>query len=151
MELEKVKGIVKAKQNGSFVGMEWERELPVRAAYKGNTRVIKKSKGVVRFGVEYDNIKAVQQKRKDGELPSENEGLKWGEWEEYPYFIKHNEKHYLRCTESHNNRVRTEYLLNGRPVSKDELESICTKAAFTQHQDLDVFTINIDNIVAIKE
>lgn len=150
MNYQVIKTVLSRKQNGSFTSLVWERQLPVRKAYADNI-VTKRSSGVVRCGISYDNMKSVQIKRADGILPAENAGLKWGEWLQYPNFIQHKGNIYLRCAESPNNKIKTEYFLNGRPVEKSEIEGICTKAAFTNHENLDVFTINVENILAIRQ
>lgn len=149
MKYDILKKVVTGKQKGSFSSMVWERQLPVKKAYSGHI-ITKRSNGVVRFGVEYDNMKSVQQKRADGILPSENAGLTWGEWSMYPYFIKHKGNTYLRCTESPNNKVQTEYFLDGRKVFKEEISSMCLKSAFNNHGEMDCFTVNIDNIISVR-
>lgn len=150
MNMNVIRDVVTKKQKGSFSSILWERPLPVRKAYAGNNIVTKRTSAVVRFGVEYDNMGSVQTKRANGELPTANEGLKWGEWSLYPYFIRHKGKNYLRCAEAQNSPIHTEYFLNGRKVDKATVEPLCTKAAFTDHSKLDVFTVDCDNILAIR-
>lgn len=149
MKYETLKKNILNKQKGAFTSIVWERSLPTRKAFS-NQIITKRCKGVVRCGITYDNIKTVQQKRLNGILPPQNAGLQWGEWLLAPYFIKHQNKIYLRCTESKNNKIQVEYFLNGKKVDKSVIEPLCLKSAFTNHSELDVFTINIDNILAIR-
>lgn len=149
MNMNVIRDVVTRKQKGAFTSLLWERPLPVRKAFADNI-VTKRTSAVVRFGIEYDNMGSVQEKRANGELPATNDGLKWGEWSLYPYFIKHKGKNYLRCTEAQNSPIHTEYFLNGKKVRREAVEPICTKAAFTDHSKLDVFTIDCDNILAIR-
>lgn len=149
MNYNTLKRILLAKQKGTFTSIVWERELPTRKVFS-NQIVTKRCTAVVRCGVTYDNIKAVQQKRLNGILPPQNDGLKWGEWLLAPYFIKHKDKIYLRCAESKNNEMKVEYFLNGKRVDRSVIEPFCLKSAFTDHSVLDVFTVNIDNIIAIR-
>lgn len=150
MDFNTLKKIVLGKQKGSFSSMVWEKELPLKKAFKGNNIVTKRSYGVVRCGIVYDNINSVQEKRATGVLPAVNNGLVWGEWLIPNYFIKHNGKIYLRCAESKANKIKTVYFLNGRPVEKSAVEPMCLASAFSKHDSLDVFTINIENIISIR-
>lgn len=146
MKFEHIARAVMNARKGAFTSMEWEKELPVRAGFKTTHKVTKITNAVVKFGVEYDNIKAVQSKRESGELPSKNAGLTWGEWSIYPYFIKHKGADYVRCALSKDNPIRTSYYINGRPATKAECEAICTKAAFSGGNTTDVLTIKAENI-----
>ena len=149
MKYDILKKVVTGKQRGSFSSMVWEKQLPTKKAYS-NHIITKRSNGVVRFGVEYDNMKNVQEKRENGILPNQNNGLKWGEWSVYPYFIKHKGNTYLRCTESKNNKIETEYFIDGKKASKEEVLPYCLKSAFTNHGEMDCFTVNIDNIISVR-
>ena len=150
MKFENIARVVMNARKGAFSSMEWEKELPVRASFKNTYKVTKVTNAVVRFGVEYDNIGAVQNKRENGTLPTQNAGLTWGEWSIYPYFIKHKGADYVRCTLSKTNPIRTSYFINGRPATKAECETICTKAAFSSGNSPDVLTIKADNIRKIN-
>ena len=149
MKFETVARIVLNERKGAFTAMQWQKELPVRANFKSTFKVTKVTNAVVRFGVQYDNIKAVQNKRADGTLPAVNAGLTWGEWNIYPYFIKHNGVDYVRCSLSKQNPINTQYFINGRPATKAECETICTKAAFSSGEIPDVITVKADNILKI--
>ena len=149
MKFETIARIVMNERKGAFTAMEWQKELPVRANFKNTFKVTKVTKGVVRFGVQYDNIKNVQEKRENGVLPTQNAGLTWGEWSIYPYFIKHKGADYVRCSLSKNNPIVTQYFINGRPATKAECEAICTKAAFSSGEIPDIMTIKAENILKI--
>ena len=151
MKKETLKSVVTHKQKGAFSSLLWEHELPVRSAYKANNIITKRTSGVVRLGVEYDNIGAVKVGRALGELPSINSGLTWGEWEQYPFFITHKGNHYLRVARAHGTKFRTEYFINGRRATKEECIPYCIASAFKDDgKSPEVFTINCDNILAIR-
>lgn len=139
-----IRRILMAKQKGSYCSMVWERELPLKKQYSGNNIVVKRSTGLVRCGVAYENIKAVKERN----LP--NNGLAWGTWKLFPFFIEHNNNIYLRCTEAIGNNVKTEYYLNGRRVEKSDVQGLCLKSAFTPHSSMDVFNIKLENILSFK-
>lgn len=140
---------VTGKQNGSFRSMMWEKALPVKKSFS-NQVVTKRSVGTVRFGIEYDHMKSVQEKRSNGTLPEQNSGLSWGQWKRYPYFIEHKGNTYLRCSVVPNNAIKTEYFLNGIKTTKEVIQNMCLKSAFSNHEKMDVFNVNIDNILYIK-
>lgn len=134
-------------QKGQFHSILWERPCKIKKAFNGNV-IMKRSSAVVRFGVEYDNIQAVQEKRTNGELPAQNAGLQWGEWLMYPYFIKHKNQIYLRCSTVPNTKVKSEYYLNGVKVPFEQVENMLL-ASEKNAKKAEVFTINIDNILSI--
>ena len=149
MKFDTLKKVVLATTKGSFHSILWERPMKTKKAFAWNT-IVKRSAGVVRFGIEYDNMKAVQDKRQTGELPAQNAGLQWGTWALYPYFIQHNGKTYLRCATSKGNTIQTEYFLNGKKVDKSAIENMVLASEFRQTESLDVFTLNTENILAIR-
>lgn len=149
MNFAVLKKVVTSATKGSFHSMLWERPMKTKKMYSNHV-IIKRSYGVVRFGVEYDNMKAVQAKRESGELPAVNQGLRWGTWALYPYFVQHNEKMYLRCATSQHNRIQSEYFLDGVKVDKSVVEKMCLASEFHQTDALDVFTVNVENILSIR-
>jgi hypothetical protein len=151
MKFETVRRSVLGKAKGEFANILYEKALPIRSAFKDSVVAVKRSSGVVRFGVAYDNIGKVIEGRADGTLPAENAGLQWGRWTMYPYFIENKGMNYLRCSLVPGNKFTTEYFLNGRKCSKEELLPYCTAAAFPVHTtEQAVFSINTDNILAIR-
>lgn len=149
MNYNTIKRIVLSKQKGTFSSMVWEKPLPIRKAYNGIT-IVKRTYGTIRLGVTYDNMGAVKEKRENGQLPSENMGLTWGAWSLFPYFIEHKGNKYLRVSLDKNNKLRSEYFLNGLPCTKEQAQIYCTKAAFSNGNIPDVLSVNIDNIIALK-
>ena len=147
MKFEKVMKKIEKIQKGSFHSMVWERQCKTKKAFSDNI-VTKRSYGTVRLGIDYDNMKAVQEKRANGELPEKNAGLTWGEWEVFPYIIKHKESMYLRVATS-GNKTNTEYFLNGKKVSYEDVEIMLLASEKKNSSDNDVFTINCENIISL--
>ena len=58
-----------------------------------------------RMGVNYDNLKVVQEKREDGSLPAENAGLNGMEWVQFPHLLRgiKSGKFQMRCTSFNGN------------------------------------------------
>lgn len=142
-----IKNKVNRINKGQFHSILWERPCKTKKAYNGNV-VVKRSSAVVRFGIGYDNINAVKEKRANGELPAQNSGLQWGEWLVYPYFIKHKDNIYLRCSTVPNTKVKSEYFLNGVKVPFEQVENMLL-ASEKNTKKAEVFTVNIDNILSI--
>lgn len=142
--------LVTTKQKGTFSRMVWQKELPVRAAYKGQYKVTKVTQGTVRFGVNYDAMGAVKAKRATGELPEVNRGLPWGRWKMYPYTITHKGRDYIRVALDKNNKLTSAYFINGQPATKEQVMNICTKAAFSDGSTPDILTICTENVISIR-
>lgn len=148
MKLEKIMARIKKGQNGSFRSMVMERPLKTKKAYADEV-LTKRTETVVRLGVDYDNIKNVKMKRENGELPEKNAGLQWGEWESFPYIVKHKDKKYLRCATSKGNTPITTYYRNGKKVSFEEIENMLLASEKTS-KEKDVFSVDIENIIALQ-
>ena len=78
---------------GQNVRVKWVRPVKVK---KGQTVYFKETSGKFAAGIDYENMVKVQQGRDNGELPSENAGLPWGHWMDFPYLIGHKGKTYVR-------------------------------------------------------
>lgn len=149
MTFENLKKVVLAGTKGSFRSILWERPMKTRKAFS-NCVITKRTSAVVRLGVNYNNIKAVKEKRSGGELPNVNAGLPWGQWKMFPYFIEHKGNIYLRCAISPKNKMRTEYFLNGVKVEKSVIEGMVLAGELKGKENVDVFTVNCENILAIR-
>ena len=137
---------------GSFQKMIWSRELKLYKKFENqNIKITKVSEGTVRFGVEYDNMKAVQEKRENGELPQDNQGLNGMEWIFYPYLLKgKNGKEYLRVNTIKGNPIKTKYFMNGEEITKEQAEEYCTANNFSKGGNpLEVFNVGIENIIQV--
>lgn len=149
MNFSDLKRIVMNCSKGSFHSILWERPMKTKKSYAGQV-IVKRSVGVVRFGINYDNMQSVQSKRQTGVLPSVNDGLVWGEWAIFPYFIRHKGKMYLRCATSKQNETRSEYFLNGVKVDENVIRPMVLASELHRTDELDVFTVNIDNILSVR-
>lgn len=152
MELKKLMGIVGQAKGGQFHNIEWER--PVKT-YKGIAdTVTKRTSSVLRMGVTYDHKQAVIDKRNDGELPAENQGLAEAyKWILAPYILENTKTGsiQLRVTTAENSKFDTQYYLNGKPVSKDELKGIAQASELNSTGNMpDVLNLKVENIISIK-
>jgi len=150
MEYSKVIERVNAKR-GSFRSMVWERSLKTRKAYNGNMIVKRTYGSALRMGVNYDNMKSVQEYRKNGVLPSENQGLVGRKWL-IPNLTLQSEKTgktLLRVSMAQNSSFNTEYYLNGKKVEKETIEQMVLASEVKSHDMPTVFDVKTDNIIAI--
>lgn len=148
MTVEQIKSVIRERETkkGCFTTALWEHKCKCKKAY-ANDKLYKTSVAIVRLGVTYDNIGNVKEKRENGELPKENQGLPWGEWEYFPYLIKHNGKNYLRMTLTNGNPVKSRYCLNGKMVTYDEIEHMLLSSEKPkQGSKPDVITVDIENL-----
>ena len=148
MELATVQNVLAMTPKGANIVLEWTRTVKTR---KGVTDTILKSVRMVgRVGVEYDNFRAVQDKRDTGELPAENAGLPWGRWEVYPYLIEHNGKRYVRLYNGTSKLIqpKAEFTLNGQPVKRDEIASKLLAIELAEKSG-DCFTCKVEDMTRI--
>lgn len=123
MNIEQFLKFASTYRKGSFASIVTEREGKTLKSAAGMS-ITKRSEMVVRFGVDYENLKQTGEKRETGELPSENQGLPWGQWALngalFPYVIEHKGNYYLRCY-ANRGQIKTTWFLNGEPVKKSEI------------------------------
>lgn len=132
-------------RRGQIVTMTTKRNMKVR---KGQAPIEKISKFQVRVGVSYDNIAAVKEKRESGELPKENKGLPWGEWEIYPYVIVHKGERYIRCTAIDSFAGYVKYYRNGTEIPEEETKAACLSSEFGDKSG-DVFNVKLSSILEV--
>jgi len=150
VNIDSIKTLIKTRK-GQNLSAIISKEVKTKAAHKAN-KIQKITKLVIRGGIDYDNIGVVQEKREDGSLPSENAGLPWGEWAEFPLHITHKGQDYARFYPASgiNFTPKVQYLLNGVEVDKSVIEPLCLASEFPTRKDEPLcFTIKADNVVDI--
>lgn len=135
-------------KKGQFVSFNTVRDMKVR---KGVDPIRKESEFVARIGVAYDNIKNVQEKREDGRLPEENQGLPWGTWAHFPYVIEHKSEYYVRCSVAKGTVGKAHFFQNGVEISREEAKAACLASEFKEKTgDEDIFNIKASSIISAK-
>lgn len=148
MQVEQVKEAIESTPKGANIIIEWERNGKTR---KGVVeQITKKVRMVGRIGIEYDNIGAVQEKRENGELPAENQGLKWGEFEIYPYLIAHKGNKYVRLYKGTSDKVQPKvvWFKNGQEVEIGEIAPLLLKSELTSSKG-DCFVVNAEDVTRL--
>ena len=149
--LQIVMNLLETVTKGANIILEWERPCKVRKSYDGPA-ITKRVKMVGRTGIEYDNIKSVQEKRENGTLPAENNGLPWGTWLSYPHIIEHKGNHYVRLYNGTSKLTRpcVTFFQGGVEVAKEAIESFLLSSELRSEHG-DTFTCNISNMLRIHE
>lgn len=154
----KIQDIIQVVENhkGQNLNAVFGKELKTR---KGVSDLVEKVTTLtIRGGIDYENTKAVQEGREDGSLPSENAGLPWGQWVQFPYHIAHKETDYCRFYPASGVDISTggefvphvEYYLNGELTTKQVIEPLCLASEFPKHNEKPLcYTIKADNVKAI--
>ena len=148
--MQNVKQFIQNYKAGAFVSVVTERPVKVKKSAKGMV-ITKRAEMVARLGVNYDNLKQTNQKREDGDIPKENAGLPWGEWDIYPFLIKHKNSGYVRMY-ANKAQIRNKFFMNGAEVEKSEIEQYILASEKSKPTEDSVLTLSIksDNIIKIK-
>jgi len=132
-------------KKGQIATLTTERTMKTR---KGFDTIIKTSTYQTRLGIDYDNLSKVIVKREVGDLPAENQGLKYGEWFIFPFLINYKDVLQLRCNRFNSNfKNITEYTCNGVSIDMDTVKARCLASEFKSGASPDVFNIKLDSII----
>jgi hypothetical protein len=133
-------------KNGQIATITTKRAMKVK---KGQPMVEKESTFQCRLGINYDNLSSVIVKRESGELPEENQGLRYGKWFKFPFLIEFKDELQLRCNSFKSNVPKeTIYRVNGVEIDADEAKSYCLASEF-RNTIGDVFNIKLSSIVRL--
>lgn len=152
MTFHKLTGILNRTPKGAFKSMVWERQLKTKKQYADNIITKRTTACSVRFGCSYENLKAVKEKRENGELPPVNAGLSGKHWL-IPNLVlqsNRNGRTLLRVNLANNSKMETEYFLNGRKVSKEDIAPMCYASEVKAHEHTEVFDVATDSIISIS-
>jgi hypothetical protein len=143
---------------GQFVTALWESEVKPAAAHKGHT-LTKKSRAVVRAGINFANLSSVKEGIESGERGPVQE-LPWGEWKldaegksMFPYVITHKDQDYIRLYPS-DTKTKTTYYLDGNEVTKEKFCEYLTPSEAKKILDgekPECFTVKESNIRGIED
>ena len=146
---------------GQFLTVTFESQKRPAAAHKGR-RLVKRTTGVFRAGVQFANLGAVKEGIATGQR-GQVEPLPWGEWVLYPYIIQHKGEYYIRLYPpfARNGggelvphwapgQIRVEYSVDGVAASKDEFYRYLTASEAAKGGEVpQCFTVKASNVVSI--
>ena len=152
MEFYKLHRILNRTPKGAFKSMVLERQLKTKKQYSDNIITKRTTGSALRFGVAYDNMKAVKEGRENGTKPAENAGLIGRHWlvENLISQSDRTGKTLLRVSLANNSKMETEYFLNGRKVNKEDIAPMCYASETKAHEYTEVFDIATDSIISIS-
>jgi hypothetical protein len=149
MQIEQVKEAITETPKGANIIIEWSRDGKTR---KGTVEQITKQVRMVgRIGIQYDKQKVVQEKRENGELPTENQGLPWGEFEVYPYLIAHKDKKYVRLYKGTSDKVKPKvaWFKDGEQVERSEIDHLLLASEKSSSKG-DCFVVNAEDVTRLN-
>ena len=139
-------------RKGVNVRLAWRRDCKVKKSVTDH--IEKATVAIGRIGIEYDNQKAVIEKRENGELPEETQPI-WhgkGEWVIYPYLIQHVDTRqlYLRLYKGTGNAIpKVQFYRNDEPVSKESLDAELLSSEKSTEKDGDCYCVKIEDMTMI--
>jgi len=147
--IEREKASFAERPKGRYTGLRYGKVIKTRKGVETG-EIVKITSARVRVGINYDNMKSVKEGRESGALPAKNAGLPWGEWEIFPFVIKHKEKRYFRFSLDSGSRFNTSYFLNGKKVSKEYVQSVALASEFPKREgEFTVMNVSEENILKI--
>jgi hypothetical protein len=148
MQIANIVNTLKADcPKGSNLSAIFAKTLKTRKGVEN--KVEKITRIVVSSGKTYDNQAVVIEGRENGTLPSENAGLPWGEWVEFPYHIAHKGSDYVRFYPASgiDFQPKVEYFLDGIQVDKTTIQPLCLASEFQSRKDAPMaMTVKVDNV-----
>lgn len=149
MNIADIVNIIKTHKGANLRAI-WGKSLKTRKGIVQN--VEKLTSIVIRGGIDYDNQGVVIEKRENGELPSENAGLPWGEWAEFPFHITNKGTDYARFYPASgiDFGAKVEYYLDGVLVDKETVQPLCLSSEFPNREEKPLcYTVKAENVKAI--
>jgi len=135
-------------RKGQIVTVHARREMKTRKAVVST--VEKESVFQAQVGVDYDNKARVIEKRESGELPTENAGLPWGQWVQFPYVIEHKGNFYFRFSVVRNNFIPSvKYFIDGVETTKEQITPLCLASEFAEKTG-ECFNFKLKDIIGAK-
>ncbi len=133
---------------GEHIFAVWERPMKVRKSVL--SLVTKRVTCHVRSGIDFARLTNVKQGIESGER-GEVQSLPWGQWAQFPLWITHKGKDYIRLyPQSFGNiPLATEYFIDGIPAEKSAVEPLCLASEFSERETPDCFTVTADYVIAI--
>jgi len=139
-------------KKGTFATVQYSRPVKVKKNSPMITKVTRARN--VRIGAQYDALKAVQVAKgvnSTQEAHELNTGLKGFEWDVYPtvlHSIKTN-KQYIRLETNKNTVFDTTYVMNGKVVTKANIEPYILASERSKGEMPIVLNIGVENITDI--
>jgi hypothetical protein len=129
---------------GQFLRAAFSSPKTPAAAHKG-LRLVKRTFGTFRGGINFANLSTVREGIANGDRP-EVGPLPWGEWEVFPHIIKHQGERYCRLYPVAGGKVSCEYTVDGLKVSRETFESYLRPSDRSKNEAPECFTVRLDHV-----
>lgn len=136
-------------KRGQNIPCVWKRDMKTR---KGVTNHVEKiSEAVIRAGINFEKLKAVQEARKSAGIEEQEHSLPWGQWSQFPFVISHKGQEYVRIyPASLDIHAKVKYLIDGREATPEEVRPLCLASEFPKEEKENLcFTLKNDSILRI--
>lgn len=152
MEFYKLHGILNRTPKGAFKSMVWERQLKTKKQFANDIITKRTTASSIRFGCDYNHLKAVKEGRANGTKPAEPQPLLGKHWLIQNLVLQSDRsgKTLLRVSLANNSKMETEYFLNGRKVNKEDIAPMCYASETKAHEHTEVFDVSTDSIISIS-
>ena len=152
MKLDKIIEKLNSIKNGTCASITYKSELPLKAEFKKKGFVIEKiTSKVVRFGVDYDNIASVIERRSDENyIPTERENNYVTIIKDKLYHNTKTERDYLRFSNFGSQKVKSFFRLNGEDIVELPTEYIIPSYFKKSGSIPEVQNIKIENVLEIN-
>lgn len=138
-------------QAGGFISCVWQRDCKTR---KGVSSRVEKRVAAhsLQFAAAYDNRATVQEKRQNGELPAENQGLRGFQWEVFPRILRAEKtgKLYARLNVTKATRFSTVYFLDGKRADKSTVAPLLLASEISKGEIPLVLNVGVENLIALR-
>lgn len=145
---------VALSKKGTFAKVNYIRPCKVR---KGSPEIIKTTTiNNCRIGARYDALKSTMEAKgvtTVKEAQALNTGLNGMSWIQYPTILKSDKtgKQYVRIETNKNTKFNTTYTMNGKEVTKQEVEPYLLASEKSKGEMPTVLNIGLDTITEIKQ
>jgi hypothetical protein len=151
--LDSVIAVLTSAPKGANVILEWSRPVKTKKAYSA-MNIVKHVRMVGRVGIEYDNMKAVQEKRASGELPAENAGSWFYHDDTCPGLIRHKrtDAPYVQLFVGTSAKVKpnVSFTVDGIPATMEDIESFIL-ASEKRSEKGETFICKVENMTRIHQ
>jgi hypothetical protein len=140
-----------SSRKGQHVQATWQRVA--KTLKDCPSLIVKRTSAYVRAGIEYANLALVKDAVASGQR-DEVEGLRWGEWSQYPFIIAHKGKEYVRLYPAVFDNLSTphvEWSMDGKPVTYEQVEPyLLASEKRKDNEDRPLcFTLNAEDVIAL--
>lgn len=145
---------IETKKNGAYFKIQYTSDLSskIAASHKGN-KVTKITTVSVRKGINYSHMKSVQAKRNSADYVPSTRQSWYHKVEGHTALLKHNskEQYYVALFPNINGRPTSQFFLNGKPISAEELKNrgVMQPSYWNNNSKPEMITLALENVINV--